>query len=154
MPQAIIALGSNLGDRAGFIAGALQSLDAGAPATRVLAVSSVIETAPVGVLKQPKFLNAVAGIETTLKPENLLKKLFEIENAAGRVRTIRNGPRTLDLDLLFYENETRALPELTLPHPRWHERDFVKIPLAQLLEKSPFAQNPAWDFLRQKLGIF
>lgn len=151
MQQALIALGSNLGDRAAHIAGALRTLDTGTPATRVIATSAVIETKPVGCPNQPDFLNAVAGIETTLTPENLLKKLLEIETAAGRIRTIPNGPRTLDLDLLFFENETRNTPALTLPHPRWHERDFVKIPLRQILFRTPLRKIPTWDFLRHQL---
>jgi 2-amino-4-hydroxy-6-hydroxymethyldihydropteridine diphosphokinase len=101
-------------------------------------------------MDQPAFLNAVAGIETTLSPEELLAALQEIEHRFGRTRTVRWGPRTLDLDLLAYEGERRTTDGLTLPHPRMLERAFVTVPLADVLRLARFAR-PAWESLRAAL---
>lgn len=150
--QAIIALGSNLGDRAGHLVAALRALDA-PPAGRVLAVSPVYETAPVSDIAQPDFLNAVCALETTLPPEELLTVLLEIEARRGRVRSQPNGPRTLDLDLLFYENEERATPLLTLPHPRFAERAFVCAPLLDLLAMPPLAESEIWNNILLSIKI-
>ena len=94
--------------------------------------SSLYRTAPVGNTEQPEFINAVAALETTLAPESLLDALFDIEARFGRIRAEKNGPRTLDLDLLLYNNQQLNLPRLTLPHPRLHLRAFVLYPLAEL----------------------
>lgn len=144
--QAVIALGSNLGNRVQYFANALTAFCASS--IRVLSTSSIYETDPVGVIDQPCFLNAVCAVETDFAPEALLCRLLEIEAENGRVRTAPNGPRTLDLDLLFFENETRKTAQLILPHPRYLERDFVCVPLNELLAKPPLDKNPNWDSLR------
>ncbi|MFA5057469.1 MAG: 2-amino-4-hydroxy-6-hydroxymethyldihydropteridine diphosphokinase, partial [Opitutaceae bacterium] len=115
--------------------------------------STVYETAPVGVVDQPMFLNLVAGIETTLAPEALLSLLHRLEQAAGRrrEREQRWGPRPLDLDLLLHEGETRAGPDLVLPHPRMWERAFVLVPLRELIERSGRFQRPVWAEVRARL---
>lgn len=126
--RAYIALGSNLGDRAAHLQFAVDAL-AAAPEVEVLAVSRVYETAPVGGPSQDAFLNAVAAIETTLVPHALLALAQRIENDAHRVRVERWGPRTLDVDLLLYDDMRLDEPDLTLPHPRMWERGFVLAPL-------------------------
>jgi 2-amino-4-hydroxy-6-hydroxymethyldihydropteridine diphosphokinase len=98
----------------------------------VIAVSSLYETEPVGYLDQPPFLNAVAAIETTLAPTDVVRRLLSIERAMGRRRTFRNAPRTLDLDLLLYGDTILDTAEVVLPHPRMHERGFVLIPLSEI----------------------
>jgi len=129
MPQALIGAGSNLGDRLATLRAAWARLRA-ADGIGHLETSDVYETAPVGLTEQPKFLNVVFGGETQLDPEALLRVLQQIETEFGRERAERWGPRTLDLDLLVYEEETRATPNLILPHPRMFERAFVLVPLA------------------------
>lgn len=138
---AYIALGANLGDRKASIESALNTLRAH-PAIDVQAVSSLIETKPVGgPAGQPDYLNGAAKLKTTHSPGELLSVLMEIETALGRERQTeaRNLPRTIDLDLLFYDDVVMAKNELILPHPRLHERDFVLIPL---LEIAPDAVHP------------
>mgnify|MGYP001395828331 CR=1 FL=1 len=130
--RAFVALGSNLGDRAATLASALRCL-AETSGVRLVAASDFHDTAPVGgPLGQPRFLNAVAELECELSPEALLTQLQRIEAQHGRERAVPNGPRTLDLDLLLYGDLRRASAELTLPHPRLEEREFVLAPLAQL----------------------
>jgi len=135
--QAFVGVGANLGDRPATIRAAIAALRA-APGILDVESSAIYETAPVGITDQPAFLNLVLGLVTTLTPEDLLALLRATERAAGRTRVneIRWGPRTLDLDLLLFENETRSTPDLTLPHPRMWDRPFVTIPLAQLLSTS------------------
>ncbi len=147
--QAILGVGANLGDRWATIAAALDRLRH-AGGVHTLEISPVFETEPVGVREQPLFLNLVAGIETTLSPEELLRLLLAIERELGRERRVRWGPRTIDLDLLAYEGETRAAPELELPHPRMWERAFVIEPLRALLARPRFAA-PRWAELRARL---
>lgn len=131
MSLAYIALGANLGDPAATVNAAFAALDQ-LPQSRLLATSALYRTAPVGIADQPEFVNAAALIDTTLAPEALLDALLAIEQAFGRVRAERNGPRTLDLDILLYDDLTLATPRLTLPHPRLHLRAFVLQPLADL----------------------
>ena len=131
MSIAYIALGANLGDPATTVRAAFGAL-ANLPESRVLHCSSLYRTAPVGLADQPEFINAVAKLATTLAPEALLDALHEIEQRFGRVRAERNGPRTLDLDLLLYDDQFIDLPRLTLPHPRLHLRAFVLQPLAEI----------------------
>ena len=131
MNTAYVALGANLGDPAATIRAAFGAL-ANLPESRVVHCSSLYRTAPVGNTEQPEFINAVAALETTLAPESLLDALFDIEARFGRIRAEKNGPRTLDLDLLLYNNQQLNLPRLTLPHPRLHLRAFVLYPLAEL----------------------
>ncbi len=133
MSLAHVALGSNLGEREGHIGDALLALDR-VPGTRVARRSSLYETAPVGgPAGQDAYLNAVAELETSLTPEQLLEQLQGIENAGGRVRAEHHGPRTIDLDLLLFGGRVISTPELTVPHPRLHERLFVLEPLAELV---------------------
>ena len=130
--DAFVGLGSNLGDRAGTIVRALELLDA-VPQTSFERAATVRETAPVGFLDQPPFLNTVALVRTALRPRQLLEHLLAIERRLGRVRTSeRYGPRTLDLDLLLYGDEQVDEDGLRVPHPRLHERRFVLEPLADL----------------------
>ncbi|NHC05158.1 2-amino-4-hydroxy-6-hydroxymethyldihydropteridine diphosphokinase [Azonexus fungiphilus] len=131
MSLAYIALGANLGDPAATVNAAFAALDR-LPHSRLLAKSALYRTAPVGIADQPEFVNAAARLETTLAPEALLDALLDIEQVFGRVRAERNGPRTLDLDLLLYDELRLATPRLILPHPRLHLRAFVLQPLAEL----------------------
>jgi 2-amino-4-hydroxy-6-hydroxymethyldihydropteridine diphosphokinase len=129
---AYVGLGSNLGDREAAIARALELLD-DPPELRLVGVATVRETAPLGVVDQPPFLNTAARLETTLGPRELLDRLLAVERGLGRVRTgQRWGPRTLDLDLLLYGDAVLDEPGLTVPHPRLHERRFVLEPLCEL----------------------
>ncbi len=131
MNTAFVALGANLGDPAANLRAAFAAL-ANLPESRVVRASSLYRTAPVGFAEQPEFVNAVAELATALAPEALLDALFDIEQRFGRIRAERNGPRTLDLDLLLYNNLAIDLPRLTLPHPRLHLRAFVLQPLAEI----------------------
>lgn len=128
---AYIALGANLGDPLATLNEALAALDA-VIGVRVAARSSLYRTAPVGFDEQPDFINAVAAVATTLAPEDLLATLLGIENDFGRIRREKDGPRSLDLDLLLYGDRVMASPTLTLPHPRLHLRAFVLVPLAEI----------------------
>jgi 2-amino-4-hydroxy-6-hydroxymethyldihydropteridine diphosphokinase len=130
--DAYIALGSNVGRREKNIEAALNALQT-TRGVEVVKVSSLFETEPVGgPEEQPKFINAAAHLRTALSPERLLAVCTRIEDLLGRKRDIRWGPRTIDLDLLIYEHEIRADPDLTLPHPLMHERRFVLEPLAEI----------------------
>jgi 2-amino-4-hydroxy-6-hydroxymethyldihydropteridine diphosphokinase len=148
--QALVGVGTNLGDREATVRWTLGQLQAH-PAIASVVTSPLYETDPIGLTDQPRFLNLVLGLETTLTPEALLAVLQELETAAGRVREVRWGPRTLDLDLLAFEGETRASPALQLPHPRMLERGFVTIPLGDLLALPRF-QRPAWAELHRQLA--
>lgn len=131
MKTAYVALGANLDDPAATVRAAFAAL-ANLPDSRIVHCSSLYRTAPVGLADQPEFINAVAELETALAPEALLDALLEIEQRFGRIRAERNGPRTLDLDLLLYDDQCVDLPRLTLPHPRLHLRAFVLQPLAEI----------------------
>ena len=102
------------------------------PGTKLLQCSSLYRTAPVGMTAQPDFINAVCALETSLSATELMQALLGIERAHGRVRDVPGGPRTLDLDLLLYGALAQQTPELTLPHPRLHERAFVLYPLQEI----------------------
>lgn len=102
------------------------------PTIQVTAVSSLYETAPVGVTDQPPFLNAAAAIRTTLTPEGLLQALLHLENEMGRARTLRWGPRVIDIDILAFGERRISTPALTVPHPRLWERAFALVPLAEI----------------------
>jgi len=128
---AYIGLGSNLGDRNSFITGALKMLT-GTPEVEVTAVSELLETSPLAQANQPKYLNAVAQIKTSLSAETLHKKLRDIESSLGRARTEKWLPRTIDLDILLFGQEVISLPHLTIPHPQMHLRSFVLAGLCQL----------------------
>lgn len=129
---AYIALGSNLGDRERLLRQALDALDA-LEEIRVLRLSDIYETDPVGYTDQPAFLNMTAALATSLQPLALLERLLEIELRLGRVREERWGPRTIDLDLLYYEGVAMHTDTLILPHPRMMERTFVLVPLLETL---------------------
>jgi len=131
---AYVALGANLGDPVATVRAAFSAL-ASLADVRLLASSSLYRSAPVGLHHQPDFINAVAALavdNAVLPAPTLLEQLFAIEARFGRVRTVKNAPRTLDLDLLLYGTERHATPQLTLPHPRMTERAFVLAPLAQI----------------------
>lgn len=130
--NAFISLGSNLGDRAGNLLRAVRGMiDAG---LQIAALSSIYETEPVETFQQPRFLNMVAELRgsTLPEPEQLLARLLRVEYGLGRTREVPMGPRTIDLDLLFYGNEIRTTEFLTLPHPRLHQRRFVLVPLIEI----------------------
>ena len=124
-----LALGSNLGDRRHNLAAALRALP---PEVEISELSRIYETTPAYVTNQPLFLNMAVEGYTSLSPTSLLKHLQQIERSLGRERTLRYGPRTIDLDILFYDELILDLPGLTLPHPRMSERDFVLRPLADI----------------------
>ncbi len=128
MTRAYLGLGSNLGDRLAHLQGAIDAL-AATSEVQVVAVSSVYETAPVGGPEQDDFLNAVVAIDTALGPHELLAAAMRIEQLEGRVREVRWGPRTLDVDVLLVGDERIDTPDLVVPHPRMHERAFVLRPL-------------------------
>ncbi|MDQ3186542.1 MAG: 2-amino-4-hydroxy-6-hydroxymethyldihydropteridine diphosphokinase [Pseudomonadota bacterium] len=136
--QAFIALGSNLDDPVFQVRRAFGEL-ARLPSSRLLMCSSLYRSAPVGRLDQPDFINAVARIETALNPHDLLEALLEIEHRYGRIRAYSNAPRTLDLDMLIYDDLQCNEPCLVLPHPRMHQRAFV---LQSLLEIAPDCHIP------------
>ena len=131
MSTAWIGIGSNMGDRLGYVRRAL-GLMAALPDTSFVRVSSVYDTEPVGVTGQPRFLNAVAELETELAPAELLNRLLAIEDVCGRFRRDVWGPRTVDLDLLLYDDLVVETETLTVPHPWACERAFVLVPLAEL----------------------
>ena len=134
--KCVIALGSNLGDSKSILENAIQSIRLIAIVT---AVSSFYETNPVGGPEQPNYLNAVLIAESEISPEKLLEELQKIENSAGRVRDVRWGARTLDLDLIAAGDIVQVNDFLTLPHPRAHERAFV---LQPWIEIDPDGQLP------------
>jgi 2-amino-4-hydroxy-6-hydroxymethyldihydropteridine diphosphokinase len=129
---AYIGLGSNLGDRAGNLSlGVRGMLDAGFDVSRL---SQIYETEPVETFAQPKFLNMVAELHVneSLLPAKVMERLLQVEKSLGRTRDVNKGPRSIDLDLLLYGNETCDTDLLTLPHPRLHLRRFVLVPLVEL----------------------
>ncbi|MGD3156108.1 2-amino-4-hydroxy-6-hydroxymethyldihydropteridine diphosphokinase [Staphylococcus warneri] len=134
MVKAYLGLGSNMGDRAHQLQQAIQIIDR-FQHIDVTSVSPIYETEPVGYTDQPQFLNLCIEIETTLKPQELLKRCLETEQALHRVRKIRWGPRTLDVDILLYGNEIIEEDNLIIPHPRMVERAFVLIPLNDIASK-------------------
>lgn len=138
MHLAYVALGANLADPVAQLRAALEAL-ARLPQSRLLRASSLYRTAPVGIAGQPDFVNAVAALETTLAPLSLLDALFAVEGQFGRRRDFHHAPRTLDLDLLLYDDEVIATARLCLPHPRMHLRAFV---IAPLLEIAPDCRIP------------
>ena len=129
--HAYIALGSNLGDRAGHLAAARAAL-AALPRTRLVAESLVEETAPLAGMEQPPYLNQMVLVETALEPRALLAACQAIERSRGRIRGERWGPRTLDLDIVRYGSRRIADPDLIIPHPELSHRDFWMRELAEL----------------------
>ncbi|MBY0405347.1 MAG: 2-amino-4-hydroxy-6-hydroxymethyldihydropteridine diphosphokinase [Cyanobacteria bacterium] len=135
-----LGLGSNIGDRVGYVQQALGLLKF-SPEIRVISTSSFYETEPVGFAEQEWFVNAAAAIDTTLSPEALLKVCQRIESQLGRVRdpNNKNGPRTIDIDILFFDTIILDDPGLTIPHPKLHERAYALVPL---LEINPRVHHP------------
>lgn len=148
--QVFIGLGSNMGDKAGYLNQALEQLGrlAGVSLKRV---SSFYHTEPWGYQDQDWFLNAVAEIATDLPPRALLQRLQEIENSLGRVRTIHWGPRTIDLDILLYDQAVIKDADLVIPHPRLAERQFVLEPLAEI---APGLALPGGRTVEELLGKY
>ena len=138
--QAVLALGSNLGDRQDILQGGVDAI-AGIEGVRLTGVSPVYETVPVGGPPQPDYLNAVVLAEVTIPSRELLDQLHDVEAAFDRVRLVRWGPRTLDIDIITVAGERSDDPDLTLPHPRAHERAFV---LAPWHDVDPDAVLPGW----------
>jgi 2-amino-4-hydroxy-6-hydroxymethyldihydropteridine diphosphokinase len=134
---AYIGIGSNLGDPVRQVRAAFDALER-LPQSRLVKKSSLYRTAPVGHADQPDFINAVAQLETGLSAERLLAELQALEARHGRARSFPNAPRTLDLDVLLYGNAAIALPGLTVPHPRMHERAFVLKPLMEIAPELPY----------------
>jgi len=130
MSMIYLALGSNLGDRAGFIQRAIEELKEGG--LRILKVSTVIETDPVGGPAQDKYLNAVLKVSTDYSPQELQLLTQSIEKKLGRVKKIRNGPRVIDIDILLYDDIKLVTSKLLIPHPRMFERSFVMGPLKEI----------------------
>jgi len=131
MTVAYVGLGANIGEPRRQLRAAIEEL-MNLSGTKSVVASSVYKSAPLGHVDQPDFLNAVVRLDTALPPEDLLKNLQAIEEHYGRERPFAGAPRTLDLDLLLYGDETIASPRLTVPHPRMHERAFVLKPLLEL----------------------
>jgi len=146
MARAGIGLGSNIGDKAGNIDRALAALDA-IPGIRVTARSRYYRTAPWGVTDQDWFVNACALVETTLSPRALLDACLAIEAELGRKRLERWGPRLIDLDILFFGEETIDQPGLTVPHPHLLERAFVLVPLADIAPEARIGETRVIDAL-------
>lgn len=150
--RVLVAFGANLGDREGVIRAGLAAVGAAA-GVRLVAVSPLYASDPVGYADQPEFINGVAAFDTLLAPEAFLALLLRTELQQGRVRGIPNGPRTLDLDVLFYDGESAFdSPVLQLPHPRWRERAFVTAPLADLLALDSLASDARWAGVRRALA--
>ena len=142
---AYLGLGTNLGDRRANLRDALRLL-ASEAGLRLLRCSQVYETEPWGVTEQPRFLNCVAEVASTLEPEPLLARCKEVEERLGRVPGTRWGPRLIDMDILLYGAQVVELPHLEIPHPRLHLRAFALVPLAEL---APSAVHPV---LGQNIG--
>jgi 2-amino-4-hydroxy-6-hydroxymethyldihydropteridine diphosphokinase len=132
-----LGLGSNIGDREAFLKTALDQLNT--HDLRLLRKSSMYETEPIGFKDQGWFLNMVAEFETELFPKQLLQRMQKVERSMGRVRTIKDGPRNIDIDILLYGNAVVETEELEIPHPRYRERRFTLAPLAEL---SPTLRDP------------
>lgn len=133
MPEdsVFVGLGANVGESVPRILRVMEELGE-VPGTHVLARSSLYQTAPIGNPEQPDFINAVVRLSTSLSAARLLAEMLAIERRHGRVRAEKDGPRTLDLDLLLYGDCIDADPRMTLPHPRMHERAFVLLPLDEI----------------------
>ena len=147
MARAYLGVGSNLGDRAACLQQAVDSLDA-TDGVEVVAVSRVYETDPVGGPPQPDYLNAVVAVDTILGARGLLAVAQQLERSAGRVRSERWGPRSLDVDILLVEGEVVDEPDLVVPHPRMRERAFVLAPLHDVAPDAVDAPPGGWRGVR------
>ena len=148
MSIAYVALGANLGDPVNTIKSAIEMLKS-LSNSRLVASSSLYRTAPMGLHNQPDFINAVVALDTQLTPAALLQQLFAVEAEFGRIRTVKNAPRTLDLDLLLHGHSVSNDPQLTLPHPRMHRRAFVLAPLAEI---APEVSIPGYGAISDMLA--
>ena len=151
MTTAYLGLGSNLGDREGFLRQAVALLAAEGD-IRVKKVSSIYETEPVGFTDQGAFLNAVVVVETELSVVELLSKCLAVEQKLQRVRDVRWGPRTIDIDILLFGEQTIDDPKLIVPHPRLRERLFVLIPLHEVAPNVAFGGKTAAAYIAQLTG--
>jgi len=154
MTRAVLAMGSNLQDRLGLLRGAVASLR---QISTVISVSSLYETEPVGGPDQGRYLNAAVVVDTDLRPRDLLEALLAIERAADRVRGVKWGPRTLDLDIIAYGQEQVDEPDLTIPHPRARDRRFVLDPVAEIAPNTVLAPGITALQARSRLedgGVF
>ncbi len=142
---AFIGMGSNLGDRRDYLLRAVEELHR-QPDVAVLRCSSIYETAPVGLTEQPDYLNMVIAVRADLPAVELLQLLLKIERSMGRVRDVRWGPRTIDLDLLLFGRTALQTEELELPHPRIGERAFVLIPLLEIMQEDESIVPTASDW--------
>ncbi len=151
--RAIVSLGSNIEPRVEYLSRAVDALSS-MPSTKLVAASRVVETEPVGVppeFAHMKFMNQVAVFETALSAREFSERMHAVEDSLGRIRTVRNGPRTIDIDLVDFGGMVSDDPELTLPHPRARERDFVMGPLAELgLAIGGSGNSGAADALRKE----
>ena len=145
--KAIVALGSNLGDRLNFLQSAVNEINY-LPEVHVSKISSVYETLPIGGPEQGSYLNAVISLNTDLEADELLLKLLLIELNLGRQREIAWGPRTIDLDLIWFEDQTINLENLVLPHPRAHERCFVIKPWLEIEPSARIGNTEIKEFLK------
>lgn len=150
MSRAVLSIGSNLGDRMAHLQGALDAL---ALRVDVIAASGIYETAPVGGPEQDNFLNAVVIVDTSASPHDLLALCQEIEASHDRVREVRWGPRTLDIDVIAIEGVVLDDPALTLPHPRAHERAFVCVPWLDADPSAVLPQGPVADLALDASGV-
>jgi 2-amino-4-hydroxy-6-hydroxymethyldihydropteridine diphosphokinase len=149
---AFVGLGANLGEPRRQVEAALGELDA-IPRTRVVKRSSLYRSCPLGYANQPDFINAVAELDTALEARGLLAELQAIETRHGRSRSFANAPRTLDMDLLLFGDEVFSGEELTVPHPRMHERAFVLKPLLEIAPQVRIpGRGPAKDFIAACAG--
>lgn len=139
--RAYLGLGSNLGDKQAYLEQAVKALDE-TKGCRVAKVSSYLVTEPYGEVEQDDFLNACLSLDTLLSPSELLEKLHEIEQAAHRERLIHWGPRTLDLDILLYDDEILETEDLIIPHVEMHKREFVLKPLSEI---APYKRHPVYQ---------
>ncbi|MBM0067749.1 2-amino-4-hydroxy-6-hydroxymethyldihydropteridine diphosphokinase [Alkalicoccobacillus gibsonii] len=157
MANVYLSLGSNMESRIGYLEKAISKLRL-MKDSEVTAISSIYETDPVGYIDQPSFLNLVVCLKTTLPPFELLAETQQIENELGRKREIRWGPRTIDLDILLYDQENMKMESLTLPHPRMWQRSFVIIPLLEVAPNLSFdvqgvTLKQVYDQLQDKEGV-
>lgn len=139
--KAYIGLGSNIGDKEKYLTEAINKLST-EKNIKIIKQSSFIKTKPWGYLEQEDFLNAVAEVETILEPEELIDLLLKVEEELSRERTIKWGPRTIDLDILMYDQVISSDEKVILPHPRMHEREFVLQPLSEI---APYIMHPVFN---------
>ncbi len=143
--MAYVSLGSNVGDRKGMLLEALGRLS---NLASIAGVSSFYETEPVEVTDQPWFLNAVIALETEQSPEELMASVLQIEEAMGRRRVQKKGPRSIDIDILLFGDQVVNSSDVTIPHPAMHERRFVLEPLAEI---APYLQHPVLNKTTREL---